>query len=118
MPFCNEARLDWIEPPGHVRGYSSNWWGMGQEAAISSSGHPATLRRPNRTAGPQHHRAVLLPFRGRARAPRRDAHPGTRRVVLVAPDTPHSLMATGDEDLCFVGVTSLPFDVTGCSGCP
>jgi len=114
MPFCSEEDFDWIEPPGHVRGYSR--YLVGPEAGsryfdFRVSRYPAGGRVDLHV----HHVAEQVYYfmsgSGQAQCgdESRAVRPGD--VMFVPAGVPHSVLATGDADLRFVVVTSPPSDI-------
>lgn len=114
MPFCNEEDFDWIEPPGHVRGYSR--YLVGPQAG-SRYFDFRTSRYPTggRVDSHVHHVAEQVYYfisgTGQAACGDEIRTIGPGDVMFVPAGTPHHLVASGNEDLRFVVVTSPPNDI-------
>lgn len=114
MPFCKEDDFAWIEPPGHVRGYSR--YLVGPEAGSSyfdfrTSRYPTGGRVGTHVHNVAEQVYYFIAGSGQAECGDENRTVGPGDVMFVPAGVPHSLVATSDEDLRFVVVTSPPGDV-------
>jgi mannose-6-phosphate isomerase-like protein (cupin superfamily) len=111
MPFVNESRVGWQQPPGHIDAYSRYLVGPEQGSRHFDF---RTSRYPKGGYVEEHlHEAAeqvyyFIAGSGRARCgdEQRDVGPGD--VMFVPAGALHSLVSTGEQELRFVVVTSPP----------
>lgn len=114
MPFFNEQDAEWIEPPGHVRGYSRYLVGPEHGSAyfdFRTSRYPTGGRVDRHVHTVAEQVYYFISGAGRAECGDETRTVGPGDVMFVPAGVPHSLTASSDEDLCMVVVTSPPNDI-------
>lgn len=114
MPFYAEEDFEWIEPPGHVRGYSR--YLVGPHAGSRYFDFRTSSYPPGGRVDPHVHEVAeqvyyFIAGAGRAECGTETRAVGPGDVMFVPAGVRHSLVSTGDDDLRFVVVTSPPDDV-------
>lgn len=114
MPFYHEADFDWVEPPGHVRGYSRYLVGPHSGSKyfdFRTSSYPSGGR-----VDPHVHEVAEQVYyftsgTGQARCGQETRTVAAGDVMFVPAGVVHSLTCTSDDDLTFVVVTTPPDDI-------
>lgn len=114
MPFLNEENANWVEPPGHVRGYSR--YLVGAEQGSDYFDFRVSRYPTGGYVEPHSHRVAeqvyyFISGAGRAECGDETRAVGPGDVMFVPAGMRHSLVAVGEEDLRFVVVTSPPDDI-------
>lgn len=111
MPFYTEDDFDWIEPPGHVRGYSR--YLVGPHSGSRYFDFRTSSYPPGGRVDPHVHEVAeqvyyFIGGTGRAECgdDNRTVKPGD--VMFVPAGARHALVCTGEDELRFVVVTSPP----------
>jgi quercetin dioxygenase-like cupin family protein len=114
MPFRHEEEAEWQEPPGHIRAYSR--YLVGPEHAsryfdFRTSRYPTGGRVEPHTHQVAEQVYYFISGTGRAECGDETRTVGPGDVMFVPAGTRHGLVATSEDDLRFVVVTSPPDDV-------
>lgn len=114
MPFRNEEEEAWVEPPGHVRGFSR--YLVGPENGSEYFDFRVSRYPAGGYVEPHQHRVAeqvyyFISGTGEAECGDEKRTVGPGDVMFVPAGARHSLVASDGEDLRFVVVTSPPHDI-------